>query len=129
MSNLGLRAMAIPEANRIGGCHKRVAKRGGLFLLPFNHHDEEDSAFVPATEPADSPITDTIAQRYRLAKAKELGLNVHGYLRPDTSIARLGRIVNSSFRESSFGHSRALDYRLPNPTLGTKTNRPLSVFR
>jgi len=35
----------------------------------FHHKDKEDSAFVPAAEPADSPIIDTIAQRHRLAKA------------------------------------------------------------
>jgi hypothetical protein len=65
-----------------------------------DHDNEEDSAFVPAAEPADSPIIDTVAQRQRLAKPKELGLNVHGYSRPHTSMARLGRTVNSAFRES-----------------------------
>jgi hypothetical protein len=34
-----------------------------VFSLP--HHDEKDAAFVPAAEPADSPIIDTIAQRHR----------------------------------------------------------------
>jgi hypothetical protein len=62
-------------------------------VFSLHHHDEEDSAFVPAAEPADPPIIDTIAQRHRLAKPKELCLNVHGS-RPNTSMARLGRTVN-----------------------------------
>src|SRR5713101_5170194 len=93
--------MSILEANRLGGCYTRVARCDRLLLFSLHHNDEEDSAFVPAAEPADSPIIDTIAQRHRLAKAKELGLNVHNYLRPHTSMARLGRTVNSAFRESS----------------------------
>ena len=55
-------------------CFERVR----LFLFSLHHNDEEDSAFVPAAEPANAPVIDTIAQRYRLAKPKELGLNVHG---------------------------------------------------
>src|SRR5882724_5526313 len=77
--------------SRAGGVNWTA--RAGLIVFSLRHHDEEDSAFVPAAEPADSPIIDTIAQRHQLAKAKELGLNVHGHLRPDTSIARLGRTV------------------------------------
>jgi hypothetical protein len=77
----------------------RVARRGRLPVFFLHHHDEKDAAFVPAAEPADSPIIDTIAERHRLAKAKELGLNVHG-LRPHTSIARLWETVNPAFRES-----------------------------
>src|SRR5882672_2652907 len=73
-----------PEAKRSCGRHTRVARRGRLFVLSLHHHDEKDAAFVPAAEPADSPIIDTIAERHRLAKAKELGLNVHGHLRPHT---------------------------------------------
>jgi hypothetical protein len=61
------------------------------------HNDEEDPAPVPAAEPADLPIIDTIAQGHRLAKPKELGLNVHGNSRPNTSMARLGRRVNPRF--------------------------------
>ena len=59
-----------------------------------DHNDEEDSAFIPAAEPADPPIIDTIAERHRLAKPKELGLNVHDNSRPNTSIALLRRTVN-----------------------------------
>jgi len=68
-------------------------------VFSLHHHDEEDSAFVPAAEPADPPIIDTIAQQHRLAKPKELCLNVHGYSRPHTSMARLGRTVNPAFCE------------------------------
>jgi hypothetical protein len=60
-----------------------------------DHNDEEDSALVPAAEPAHLPIIDAIAQRHRLAKPKELGLNVHGSL-SHTSMARLERTVNSA---------------------------------
>jgi hypothetical protein len=77
----------------------RVAKRDSLLAFSLHHHDEEHSAFVPAAEPAHSPIIDTIAQGNRLAKPKELCLYVHG-LRPHTSMARLRRTVNSAFRES-----------------------------
>jgi hypothetical protein len=48
-------------------------------------------------EPADPPIINVITQRHRLAKPKELGLNVHGNSRPNTSMARLGRQVNPPF--------------------------------
>jgi hypothetical protein len=68
--------------------------------LSLHHHDEDDSAPVPAAEPAHLPIIDMIAKRDRLAKAKELGLNVHGHSRPHTSIARLGRDSQPAFRES-----------------------------
>jgi hypothetical protein len=46
----------------------RVARRGRLPVFFLHHHDEKDAAFVPAAEPADSPIIDTIAERQRLAK-------------------------------------------------------------
>jgi hypothetical protein len=59
-----------------------------------DHDDEEDPAFVPSAEPADPPIIDMIAERHRLAKPKELGLNVHDNSRPNTSIALLRRTVN-----------------------------------
>jgi hypothetical protein len=72
----------------------------GLYDFALHHHDEEDSAFVPAAEPADSPIIDKIAERAG-SKPKELGLNVHGYLRPDTSMARLGRTVKGLSANSS----------------------------
>ena len=68
---------------------------------------EEDSAFVPAAEPADPPIIDTIAQRHPLAKPKEFGSNAHGSC-PDTSIARLGRTVKPAFRESPGPHCYTL---------------------
>ena len=61
-----------------------------LLGFSLHHHDEEDSAFVPAADPAHPPIIN------RLAKPKELGLNVH----PHTSKAPLGRTVNSAFGES-----------------------------
>jgi hypothetical protein len=85
--------MSIPEANRL---------RGGDRLLVFSlhHNDEEDAAFVSAAEPAHSPIPDKIAKSHRLAKPKELCLNVHG-LRPHTPMARLERTVNLAFHESS----------------------------
>lgn len=86
--------MSILEANKLGRCHTRVARRDRLLGFSLHHHDEEDSAFVPAAEPTYSPIIDTIAERHRLAKPKELGLNVHGSL-PHTSMARLVRTVNS----------------------------------
>jgi hypothetical protein len=65
------------------------------------HPNEEDAAFVPTAEPASPPNINTIAKRHRLAKPMGLCLNVHGYLRPDTSMARLGRTVNSDSREST----------------------------
>jgi hypothetical protein len=49
-----------------------------LLGFSLHHHDEKDSAFVPAAAPAHPPIIDMIAKRHRLAKPKELGLNVHG---------------------------------------------------
>jgi len=52
-----------------------------------SHDHEEDSAPIAAAEPADPPIIDTIAERHRLAKPKELGLNVHANSRPNTSMA------------------------------------------
>jgi hypothetical protein len=72
-----------------------LSKTGSPTKL-VDHNNEEDSAFIPAADPADIPIIDRIAERRRLEKAKELGLNVHGNLRPDTSIARLARTVNAS---------------------------------
>src|ERR1700704_893326 len=44
----------------------------GLFLFSLHHHDEEDSALVPAAEPGDPPIIDTIAQGHRLAKPNDI---------------------------------------------------------
>jgi len=85
--------MSIPEANTLGGCHTRVARGDRLLVFSLHHHDEEDSAFVPAAQPAHPPIIDTIAERHRLGKPKELGPNVHGSSRPHTSIARMGRTV------------------------------------
>jgi len=81
--------------------HTRVARRDGLLVFSLHHHDEEHAAFVPAADPAHSPIIDAIAQRHRPAKPKELCLNVHGNSRPHTSIARMTRTVNVRFRESS----------------------------
>ena len=43
-------SMSIPEANRLGGCHVRVARRDRLLVFSLHHNDEKDSAFVPATE-------------------------------------------------------------------------------
>ena len=71
-----------------------VASVSGSPTKLAEHDDEEDSPFVPAPEPADPPIIDTIAERHRLAKPKELGLNVHGNSRPNTSMAPLVRTVN-----------------------------------
>jgi len=76
-----------------GSSQEAPAHRFRPFVFSLHHHDEEDAAFVPATEPADPPIIDTIAQRHRLAKPKELCLNVHAYSRPHTSMARLARTV------------------------------------
>jgi hypothetical protein len=70
-----------------------------LLAFSLRHHDEEDVAFVPTAEPAHPPIIDEISKRHTLAKPKELGLNVHGS-HPHTSMARLGRTVNSAFGES-----------------------------
>ena len=87
MTNLQLKRWLVPEAERLG-----------LLVFSLHHHDEEDSAFVPAAEPAHSPIIDMIAQRRRLAKPKELGLNVHGAL-PHASMARLGRTATLIARD------------------------------
>ena len=73
--------------------------RDRLLVFSLHHHDEEDSAFVPAAEPRDPPIIDTIAERHRLAKPKELGLNVYGHLRPHTLMARLARTVKAAVGE------------------------------
>lgn len=70
-----------------------------MLVFSLHHNHKEDPIFVPAAEPAHPPIIDMIAKRHRLAKPKELGLNVHG-LRPHTSMAQLGRTVNVPFRES-----------------------------
>ena len=70
-----------------------------MLVFSLHHHDEEDSAFVPAAEPADSTIIDTIAERRRRAKPKELGLNVHGHLRPYTLMARPARTVKAAVGE------------------------------
>jgi hypothetical protein len=43
-----------------------------------DHNDEEHSAFVPSSEPADPPIINVITQRHPLAKPKELRPNAHG---------------------------------------------------
>jgi hypothetical protein len=59
-----------------------------------DHDHEEHSAFVPSADPGNLPIVDTIAQRHRLAKPKELGPNVHGNSHPNTSMAPLRRTVN-----------------------------------
>ena len=56
---------------------------------PFDHHDEEDSALVPTTNPAPVPAIDAIAQCDRLEKAQELGLNFH----TDSSITLSGWTV------------------------------------
>jgi hypothetical protein len=71
-----------------------------LLVLFHHHHDEEDSASVPTAEPRDPPIIDTIAERHRLAKPKELCLNVHGHLRPHTSMARQARTVKVAVGEA-----------------------------
>jgi len=82
------------------GSASGLASRGDAATLSgspaklADHNDEEDSAFVPAAEPAHLPIVHTIAERQRLPKPKELGLNVHGNSRPNTFMARLGRTVN-----------------------------------
>ncbi|HLM98523.1 MAG TPA: hypothetical protein VK335_04540 [Bryobacteraceae bacterium] len=81
------------EADSAPGLATAWMVSGSLTKLA-DHNDEEDSAFVPAAEPAHLPIIDTIAERHRLAKPKELGLNVHGNSRPNTSMARLERTVN-----------------------------------
>src|SRR5260370_41430879 len=99
--------MSIPEAKRPCGRYMRVARRGRLLVFSLHHHDEEDSAFVPATEPADSPIIDTIAQRDRLAKPKEICLNVHGY--SSTHIhCSVGENSQTALRESIEGRTAIL---------------------
>jgi len=81
--------------------HTRVARRDGLLCFSLHHHDEEDAAFVPAADPRDSPIIDTIAQGNRPAKPKELGLNLHGSVRPHTSMALVWEDSQAAFHESS----------------------------
>ena len=71
---LALNAILFPEAKRPFVRHTRDR----LLVFSLHHHDEKDSAFVPAADPGDPPIIDTIAERHRPAKPKELGLNVHG---------------------------------------------------
>jgi hypothetical protein len=74
------------KAMSISGSHTRLARLHRLLVFSLHHHDEEDSAFVPTAKPGHSPIIDTIAKSHRLAKPKELCLNVHGYSRPHTSL-------------------------------------------
>jgi len=88
------RAVARAKAEREKeGSASGLASRGGAATVSgtpaklADHNDEGDSAFVPAAEPAHLPIIDTIAERYRVPKPKELGLNVHGDSRPNTSMA------------------------------------------
>ena len=81
--------------------HTRVARRDGLLCFSLHHHDEEHAAFVPAADPRDSPIIDTIAQGNRPAKPKELCLNVHGNSRPHTFMALVWEESQAAFHESS----------------------------
>jgi hypothetical protein len=76
-------------------------------VFSLHHDDEEDSAFVAAAEPAHSPIIDLIAKRHRLAKPKELGLNVHG-----------SGLIRDCFRVDD-GWSRACVGHFPQLRLGT----------
>ena len=123
------------STNSIWKSNSSFRNRLRLLVFSLHHHDEEDSAFVPAPEPAYSPIINVIAKRNRLAKPKELCLNVHGSL-PHTSMARLGRTVNFAFRESQSqsaiesqiasdnGTQRApLDYSQGNPLARSRSTR------
>ena len=65
---LALKAMSISGSQETLERHTRVTSRDRLLVFSLHHNDEEDSAFVPAAEPADSPIIDMIAERRRLAK-------------------------------------------------------------
>jgi hypothetical protein len=90
MTNRRQRRCLFPEAKTPCGRHTCVARHDRLLVFSLHHHDEEDAAFVPAAEPAHSPIINMIAQRHRRAKPKEPCLNVHG-LRPHTSMASMRR--------------------------------------
>ncbi len=65
-------------------------------LLSLDHHDEEDSALIPATEPADPPAIDTIPNRSRRAKPKKPCLNWHISACPDTCMALSSGTVNGA---------------------------------
>jgi hypothetical protein len=58
----------------------------GSSMKLADHGDEEDSAFVPTSDPAYTPAIDQIPQSYGPSKPKELGLNLH-IVGPDTSMA------------------------------------------
>ena len=59
--------------------------------LPLDHHDEENSAFVPTANPAHTPAIDPIPDGGWLEEAQELGLNIHS----DPSMALLGGTVKA----------------------------------
>src|SRR5580700_3910247 len=65
-------------ATRVSGCLTKLAD-----------HDESGCLL----EPTDPPIIDAIGQGGRLAKPKELGLNVHGNSRPNTSMGSVAGTV------------------------------------
>src|ERR1019366_6018475 len=66
------------------------------------HNDEEDKAPVPASEPADAPSVNAVAERHSLTQAKELGIDcrcleaAHGR---DDRITDRVKIVATSFSE------------------------------
>jgi hypothetical protein len=45
---------------------------------PLDHHDEENPAFVPTTDPTHAPAIDAIAEGGGCEQAQEVSLNFHG---------------------------------------------------
>jgi len=75
--------------NLRAGKHRGIGPRRRLW--PFNHHDKQDSALVPATDPANAPIIDTFAQGDGPEEPQELGLDFHN----DPSMALSGGRVKA----------------------------------
>jgi hypothetical protein len=61
------------------------------WLSPFNHHHKQDSALVPATDPAHAPAIDRFAQGGGPEEPQELGLDFHN----DPSMALSDGIVKA----------------------------------
>ena len=91
----GLTATDISISGRFVAINLRAGKHRGIGprrrLSLFNHHHKQDSALVPATDPAHAPAINAFAQGDGPEEPQKLGLDFHN----DPSMALSGGTVKA----------------------------------
>src|SRR3954462_11752549 len=86
VSVLSITAVSTPSefAPSVTVVHTRQDRFGFLALHPDHHHPIKQPAFAPATQPANLPSVDLLAQGGRLIKPQKFRLHCHSLSAPHT---------------------------------------------